>query len=235
MKEPRDDTKNRLLNAAERLFAEYGIEAVSARQIALAAGQLNQSAIRYHFGTKDGLIEALLRRRMAEINEVRGAMVATLGREGRLQDLRSLVGAIALPLAAKIANTPNGGDYVRFLAHVFADRQRRDLILSRGQEAALLRSIYRMVRGLIRELPDAIWSERLRLVIGCIINSFADRERARASSSRRKPAVPEAAFVNNLIDAGLAILTAPVSAATLDHLASHGGASPKETRNGTDG
>ena len=47
--ESADLTKARLMTAAEGLFAEYGIEAVSARQIALAAGQRNQSAIRYHF------------------------------------------------------------------------------------------------------------------------------------------------------------------------------------------
>jgi AcrR family transcriptional regulator len=235
MTEHRDDTKTQLLTAAERLFAEYGIEAVSARQIALAAGQLNQSAIRYHFGTKDGLIETLLKRRMAEIDELRGTMVETLGHEGRLQDLRSLVGAIALPLAAKIANTPNGGDYVRFLAHLFADRQRRDTIILQGKEAALLRSIYRMLRGLIPELPESIWSERLRLVIGCIINSLADRERMRASSPGRKLPVPEAAFVSNLIDAGLAILTAPISAATLEHLTPEGTHHQRRSRNGTDG
>ena len=48
------------MTAAEGLFADYGIEAVSARQIALAAGQRYLSAIRYHFGTKDDLIVALL-------------------------------------------------------------------------------------------------------------------------------------------------------------------------------
>ena len=94
--EPPDLTKERLMDAAEGLFAEYGIEAVSARQIALAAGQRNQSAIRYHFGSKDDLVAALLAQRITEINERRAEL---LDAPGAASDMRALIGAIAMPLA----------------------------------------------------------------------------------------------------------------------------------------
>ena len=51
--------RERLLDTAERLLGEYGIEGVSLRQIAAEAGQGNNSVIQYHFGNKAGLIEAL--------------------------------------------------------------------------------------------------------------------------------------------------------------------------------
>lgn len=219
MSETGEITKDRLLATAERLFAEYGIEAVSPRQIALAAGQLNQSAIRYHFGTKEMLIETLLLRRMAEINMRRRLMLESLENAGRLDDLRALVEAMAFPLAEKVRQTPEGGHYVRFLAHLFADRQRRDVLIAREQEAAPLRRIYKMLRMLAPELPEPIWSERLRLVVGGVIYALADRERLRAIDVRARNALPDAAFVNNLVDIGVAILTAPVSAATQRGLA----------------
>ena len=65
---PRDstDTKTRLLNHAEKMFAEDGVFAVTNRQITEAAGQKNESALNYHFGTRNELIIALLSRR--EVN-----------------------------------------------------------------------------------------------------------------------------------------------------------------------
>jgi AcrR family transcriptional regulator len=221
MGETGEGTKDRLLRTAEELFAEYGLEAVSPRQIALAAGQHNQSAIRYHFGTKETLIETLLTRRMAEINARRGAIMKALEREDRLGDLGSLVGAVAVPLAEKVHLTPEGGFYVRFLAHLFADRQRRDILIAREHEAALLRRLYDMLRQRVPPLPDLIWNERLRLMVGGIIHGLADRERLRVSGDPAWRALPETAFVSNLIDVGVAILTAPLSSTTLDEMRPH--------------
>jgi AcrR family transcriptional regulator len=54
------DTKTRLLNAAERLFSDRGFEAVSHRDIALAAGA-NLAAVNYYSGSKDQFIRAVTR------------------------------------------------------------------------------------------------------------------------------------------------------------------------------
>lgn len=67
---PRPDTRERILDAAERLFAERGIDAVSMRSV-LAAARLNVSLVHYHFGGRDGLLEALLRRRLGPVTEER--------------------------------------------------------------------------------------------------------------------------------------------------------------------
>src|ERR1700761_989217 len=155
------ESKDLLIEAAERLFAELGIEAVSSRQIALAAGQRNQSAIRYHFGTKDDVLRALLRSRVSEINQRRTALLAEIDELGRSPELRGLISAIAVPLAEKVASGPQGSNFVRFLAHLFSDRRRRDLWLTEGEEAGLLRRIYHEIRLLTQEMPDALWNERL--------------------------------------------------------------------------
>jgi len=226
--EPATLTKDRLLAAAEGLFADFGIEAVSARQIALAAGQRNQSAIRYHFGSKDDLIVALLGRRIAEINERRAQMLAVPGTAG---DVRALIGAIATPLAERVERDATGSAYVRFLAHLFSDRQRRDLLIEHGESAALLRRIYADLRRLTPAIPEPLFSERLRLMVGGIIHALADRERLRAKGNAGPFVLAQSTFVNNLIDASIGILTSPPSPATLAHLTTP----VKEHARGTNG
>jgi AcrR family transcriptional regulator len=214
------DTKKHLLATAERLFAEYGIEAISARQIALAAGQRNQSAVHYHFGSKVSLIEALHVLRMAAINERRRAMLLEIeNNAGRTGDLRAWIGAVAIPLAEWTAETPGGGYYVRFLAHLFADRHRRDVLIGRGEEAAVLRYIFRAIRALIPELPEPLWSERLSLIVGSMINALAARERMRAARDAGWRTLSDAAFLSNLLDIAVAVLVAPCSETTLSHIA----------------
>jgi AcrR family transcriptional regulator len=210
------ESKDILMDAAERLFAEFGIEAVSSRQIALAAGQRNQSAIRYHFGTKDDVLRAVLQSRVSEINQRRAALLA----EMEAPELRGLISAIAVPLAEKVASGPQGSNFVRFLAHLFSDRRRRDLWLTEGEEAGLLRRIYHEIRQLAPEMPEALWNERLRMMVGEIIHSLADRERLQTQQQRAPRSLNNAAFLSNLVDAGVAIVTAPVSPETSRYLSS---------------
>ena len=64
------DTKERLLDAAERLFAERGFEGASMRAVTQAAGSA-VSAANYHFGSKEALLAAVIRRRIQPVNRQR--------------------------------------------------------------------------------------------------------------------------------------------------------------------
>ncbi len=64
------ETRERILNVAEALFAEHGFEGASLRMITAAAG-VNLAAVNYHFGSKEKLIEEVFRRRLTWLNEVR--------------------------------------------------------------------------------------------------------------------------------------------------------------------
>jgi AcrR family transcriptional regulator len=69
------DTKTRLLDAAERLFSDRGFEAVSHRDIAVAAA-VNLAAVNYHFGSNDRFTRAVIKRRLDSINARRLAALA---------------------------------------------------------------------------------------------------------------------------------------------------------------
>src|SRR3546814_7480665 len=68
----------RILQAAEDCFGEHGIDAVSLRQIAIAAGQGNTAAVQYHFGSKEGLLEAIFQHRPPAIDQRRKGPIEKL-------------------------------------------------------------------------------------------------------------------------------------------------------------
>jgi len=202
-----NDTKSSLMDTAERLFAEYGIEAVSAWQIALAAGQRNESAIAYHFGSKDDLVRALHADRMHAINEHRAAMLGQAA-----DDAHALIACVVHPLAEYVRSAPGGANYVRFLAHVFADRHRRDALISGSSEGALIRKILERLRKHAPAQVDALWNERIRFVVGGLINALASRERVRPARTLGRE--DDRPFIQNLIDAAVgALLAKPSSSA----------------------
>ena len=91
------DPKTRLILTGERLFAEVGIQGVSMREIASKAGQGNHFAVQYHFGSREGLVQAIFDFRMNQMEPGRGAMIAALEAAGRTRDARSILEVILLP------------------------------------------------------------------------------------------------------------------------------------------
>uniref|UniRef100_UPI0010418D0F TetR/AcrR family transcriptional regulator n=1 Tax=Actinomadura fibrosa TaxID=111802 RepID=UPI0010418D0F len=63
-----NDTRERLLDAAERLYAERGIDGVSLREIVQAAGARNATAVQYHFGDRGGVIRAIFARHLPDVS-----------------------------------------------------------------------------------------------------------------------------------------------------------------------
>src|SRR4051812_16936683 len=72
------DTKQKILNAAERLFADQGYSATSLRQIIADAG-VNLASVHYHFGSKEELLHDLILRKAAPVNEKRMQLRARYG------------------------------------------------------------------------------------------------------------------------------------------------------------
>ncbi len=111
-----DATRKRILKQAERLFAKSGIDAVSIRDITDAAG-VNTAAIHYHFGSKSGLVEALLARWAGELVERRGRMLDRIEALPEVA-LRDVVDVLVWPMIELGGARRGGGGYVGFLAAV---------------------------------------------------------------------------------------------------------------------
>src|SRR5688572_8669011 len=91
------DTKEQILDAAERLFADEGYGATSLRRILTELG-LNPAAIHYHFGGKDEVVEALFARRLGPLNAERMRRFDEIAGEDRAApDVRRIVDAFVAP------------------------------------------------------------------------------------------------------------------------------------------
>lgn len=107
-----------LLLTAERLFAERGIEAVSLREIASAAGNGNNNAVQYHFGSKEGLVHAIFEFRVLQMDGPRRGMLALAKQDGTADDLQTLMRMILLPhldLADETGRHPHAALQIEYL------------------------------------------------------------------------------------------------------------------------
>jgi AcrR family transcriptional regulator len=100
-------TRRRLVAVAERLFAERGIGFVSVRDITTEA-RANTAAISYHFGSKDGLLEAIVAERAAQLGRRRNELLDAIEAAPR-PELRDLVAALVMPIAELAADLDGGG------------------------------------------------------------------------------------------------------------------------------
>lgn len=204
-----------LVFAAERLFALHGIDGVSLRQVAAEAGSANNSAVHYHFGSKEGLIAAIFRYRLPQLISERRLLAARCNPD----DLRSRFEAHYLPVLNLAEATDN--HYVSFVEQL----QRRALASgSQHPDLAELpeegqRSHNAFVRDLSRllgHLGDPLRSLRIADSEQLCLHAAADRERAVTSGA---PVPPFDLFVSSLLDGLTAFLAAPASEATLRRLA----------------
>ncbi|MFF2555770.1 TetR/AcrR family transcriptional regulator [Nocardia sp. NPDC058058] len=200
--------KDQILAAAERLFAEFGIESVSLRQIAVAAGQRNTSAVAYHYGSKDALVEAVYVWRMTAVNAQRLARLDALGTTGTVTEL---VRALVEPLAATLHDPNRAGEpswYLRFIAETLWRPQFDPVVNTmRRPEAESVRLVVAALAGRLDGLAREIFDERMRLVAMLVVTALADRERR-----LQEPEPPEHLGdlgLDVLVDAATAILTAP--------------------------
>jgi AcrR family transcriptional regulator len=123
---PLTPPQERILVAAERLFVEVGFGA-SLREIAVASGQRNHSAVQYHFGDRAGLVDALYRYRMVPLDARRAEMVEEIRERGEERDVRSLLRAYVVPMAEYLLARPGQSWYFRLLARFILSGTYADL------------------------------------------------------------------------------------------------------------
>ena len=206
------ETPERLLDAAERLFAERGVDAVSVRAVNAAAGA-NVAAVHYHFGSKEALVEAVLRRRMDALGERRRGMLAALSTDPTPPP-RAVLEVLVRPLAELSADPRSPGRaYVRFLATLAGGGPETRALLG----AAFAPQFGPLDAALARALPDVptpVRHFRLALVGPIVVTTLAEPEAAAVTLHiTHEPAeldpVDHAAVVDALLDTITGALAAP--------------------------
>ena len=208
-------TRERLLLAAERLIADEGLGRVSLRRIIAAAGQRNASAVHYHFGSMDAVIRAILAYRMPPIDRRRNALLDAVIAQGRAGDLTAIVEAAILPAAEQILSAAGGSAYIRFLASAaLVPRMDSWGVMPMRHRRGMIR-VYRMVGGILTEVPAGILHVRLILAARQMVQTLADVDRVvlERHADRRDALVRF--HSRDLIARTVGALAAPVSPVTL--------------------
>ncbi|WP_430330795.1 TetR/AcrR family transcriptional regulator [Rhodococcus sp. ACT016] len=203
------NAKTAMIEAAERMFAERGIDGVSMRDVAAAAGQKNNSAVQYHFGGRDGLVLEVFRRRMSEINRSRAAFLAKLDEEGRGHDVRGLVEAVVVPLADYLRTSGTDSYYAQFIARVSPSVDILNPDLSEVTEAS--REVSGRLMRALDHLPRRVAVIRVDLMLNMAVSALAVFEQRRNSGNP----VVDTDFdetVRHLVDMSVGALAAPASA-----------------------
>jgi AcrR family transcriptional regulator len=113
-----NSTKERILGAAESLFAQRGFDGASLRQLTSAAG-VNLAAVNYHFGSKEKLVEQIFRRRLDALNNSRlEALALVAGNENTT--IEEVLAAFIRP-ALDLSHDESGSLFMRVLARAFAE------------------------------------------------------------------------------------------------------------------
>ena len=208
---PPPATALQLLLAAERLFAEHGLAGISLRQISIEAGSSNNSAIRYHFGSKDALLRAIFTYRLNELTQRR----ALLRARANPDDLRAQLEAHIVPLI-ELAESPDSS-YVSFVEQL----QRAGAVEVFMHQPDAMKSQEEFAFGMQRllpHIPEPARTMRIQQAQDLGVHFAAERER---SIRRGDAVVPFALFVSCVVDGITGFLEAPASAET-DRLISTG-------------
>jgi AcrR family transcriptional regulator len=199
-----------LILAAERLFAERGIEGVSLRQINQAANQKNIAAAHYHFGSRDGLVHAVLRHRWLRLDHRRAEM---LGRTGRTKDIRFYLEAFIEPLTEELLPREEGNYYLRFVSQY--GRFRLDLDAVKSVTPAGVQ-IYSEIEKFLSYLPEHVRRFRIHHLISLIHSILARTEEQMSNGELDRASLRLTSA--NMIDMLASALTAPLSGDTLELL-----------------
>ena len=202
-------TRDAILTAAERLFAEHGVVAVSNRQVSEAAGQGNNAAVGYHFGTKSDLVGAIIARHTSSIDRGRTELVRA---HRGSTDVRSWVSCMVLPVTDHLATLGNPTWYARFGAQVTTDPELRSLLVNEATTSQSLRIAVNQLAECTPHLSDHVRRTRNSMARILVTHGCAEFERYLA----RDDADPSASWDrcgNDLVDAIVGLWDAP---ATLD-------------------
>jgi AcrR family transcriptional regulator len=198
------DARERLLLAAERLIAERGPE-VPLRDIATAAGQRNNSAVHYYFGSRDGLIDAILDYRMPALEARRLELLAGQEAAGDPYDLRALIECLVVPML-DLRVTAGATHLCRFLEQARHHPAVADRTRLASENRSCVRIVMNRLDRALAGIPALVRYRRIRWMSTSMLAYLADHERALEAGQGR---TGDASFRTELIDVLAGLLTAP--------------------------
>ncbi|WP_280234290.1 TetR/AcrR family transcriptional regulator [Nocardia cyriacigeorgica] len=197
-------TDRRLILAAERLFAERGIDAVSLRAVMSAAGA-NVASVHYHFGSKDALVEALLDQRGGEVSHRRAELLDSIEASGD-PSARSLAEAFVRPVAEQVAAGATA--WVTIVAGIIGSRHPALSRITDGF-APQARRFTTLLGAIYPEVPARTIRFRLTQAMSLTFQALGDLDGLRDMLALSGTRLTSEEVLQELIDMVTAILAGP--------------------------
>ena len=165
-------TKDRILHAAEELFAAQGFATTSLRQVTSRA-DVNIAAVNYHFGSKDNLVNEVFRRRMDEMSaeRLKALQQAVASRPGELEPV---LAAFVEPALAMAQDRHGGGAFIRVIARAYAESNDSLRKFLSDQYGHVLREFAKALAGCMPGLGKEALYWRLDFLSGALTYAMAD-------------------------------------------------------------
>jgi AcrR family transcriptional regulator len=200
-------TADKLLDAAARLFAERGVENVSAAEVVRAAGQRNASAVIYHFGNRDDLLHAVLARHVPTLAARRRELLDQAREAG---DLRTAAEAIVRPVTELAQRGWRERAYLQIGSEVAGMMERTTPEIRALFNETAGHEAWDLLRASAGHIPADVWDERRDIAIVFVGRAAADRAR-KLDRGGEHPVLSDDRFVSNLVDMVIGAMTAPVT------------------------
>lgn len=164
-------TKDRILGAAEELFAQFGFAGTSLRQVTSHA-DVNIAAVNYHFGSKENLVNEVFRRRMDEMSQQRlaGLKLAMKEHPGELEPI---LAAFVEPALA-IAQDRHGSAFARMVARAYAEKNDALRKFLSEHYGHVLREFAKAISACLPGLAKDSLYWRLDILVGALTYAMAD-------------------------------------------------------------
>jgi AcrR family transcriptional regulator len=174
-KTKQSDTKTRILDEAEKLFAQNGFKNTSISLLARKA-RVNQAAVNYHFGSKGALVEQVIRRRISPIDRQRMANLQTIKETAILQGhqpaIEDLLQAYIEPAFILTETSPGEKWFLVIAGRAFSepDETIRNVFIRHFEPAFLL--LVALMKEALPGLSDAVLRWRLHFVLGALSHAM---------------------------------------------------------------
>ena len=189
--------KDKLIRAAEELFAHKGFDATSLREISAHAGQKNKNAVQYHFVDKKGLITAIWQRHAKMTEETRAEFLKDINPDEPMA-IDFLVESIVVPIAAKLDDRDGGRYYIQIMSHLISYSGMSLIEIFEYIPDNTTDNIMLAVEPYVDHLSDSDKVARMVLVAGLLFHGLADYIRLTDNNSNLSEVLKREEYLKNL-------------------------------------
>ncbi|MCD6580888.1 MAG: TetR family transcriptional regulator [Desulfuromusa sp.] len=206
------DTKTRILDGAEQLFAREGFHNTSLRAITSLA-EVNLASVNYHFGSKDALLQAVIERRLLPLNQIRGDKIKEVLDRSRKEKTQptaaALLEAFIEPTLEFRNSSQRARDFISLIGRSLSepDETIRNCFLT--LVLPIFQELFAGLREALPQLPPAILLTRLQFIMGTMSHVMCMGTLSAFNNPALPPPLDQGSLIDQLLKYALAGLEAP--------------------------